>query len=193
MWVSSLLDNDKSDLKVLGSNQTWNNQFLTLDGNKDLLALCDQYFDPDKIDIECQAGFAPSTSPSSSSAPTSSIAPTLFPDCSCGPGQFVFELELKTDEFPNETSWELQDGNGNIFFNETGYGNYENSTIFIYDYCLEAGCYNFTIFDSYGDGICCGGGDGYFYGTIYGNREVFFGGNFSDLETMSFCGVDACA
>ena len=67
------------------------------------------------------------------------------------------------------------------------------STIFIYDFCLEAGCYNFTIFDSYGDGICCGEGDGYFYGTIYGNREVFFGGNFSDLETMSFCGVDACA
>jgi len=134
----------------------------------------------------------PSTSPSVSLIPTSSSAPTITPDCSCGVGEFKFELDLKTDSYPGETSWKIKDENGEILVtNETPYN--ESFTIFNFEYCLPVGCHDFVIDDSYGDGICCGYyGDGYFKGSIYGRKEVFNGGEFEDQAIEHFCGEDVC-
>jgi len=193
-------------------------------GNPNLYALCDEYFDPDKIDIPCGTLFPsstpsvslrptlsppPSTTPSTppSCNPTSSSVPTLFPDCSCEPGEFKFELELKTDFYPNETSWQIQDVNGGIFAQNPEYS--EHFEIFIHDYCLPAGCYNFVIYDSFGDGLCCGyynddffldyfgvedidDFDGYYKGSVYGWKEAFDGGEFVFQAIENFCGEDLC-
>jgi len=139
---------------------------------------------------------APSTSPSAlpSFIPTSSSAPTIFPDCSCGVGEFKFELELKTDWYPDETSWEISDDTGEIrvSVDEGGYDG-EHLTTFNYEYCLPVGCYDFVIDDSYNDGICCGwGGDGYYKGSFYGRKEVFNGGEFGSQAIEHFCGEDLC-
>jgi len=122
--------------------------------------------------------------------PTSSSAPTPFPDCSCEPGEFKFGIQLKTDQYPSETSWEVRNGIGDILFtNEIAYS--ERFEVHNYDYCLVVGCYDFMIIDSYGDGLCCGG---YYEGLVYGMKEVFSGaGNFGFNETHSFCGEDVCA
>merc|ERR1712072_1533002 len=54
-------------------------------------------------------------------------------------------------------------------------------------YCLEDNtCYTFTITDTYGDGICCSYGQGYYKGMLEGS-EIFSGGEFSDGETKEFC------
>ena len=173
--------------------------------NPNLWVPCDELYDPWKIDINCTDPFPPSTAPSSSSSPTSSSAPTPGIDCSCGVGEFKFHLELKTDQRPEETSWQIEDGNGDIlhFVNRGGYN--ENLEIFNHDYCLPVGCYDFVINDSIGDGICCFRGNyvgldddyfdpyrGYYKASLYGWKEVFNGGDFGFQAIEHFCGEDVC-
>ena len=160
--------------------------------NNNVFALCDVYYDRSKIDIPCdESRGVPSAVPSVSSIPTSSSAPTLPPDCSCAAGEFKFELELKTDYYPSETSWKIQSASGDILATDENAYN-EQFQIFNHEYCLPVGCYDFVIDDGYGDGICCFEGDGYFKGNAYGWKEVFDGGEFKLNATESFCGVDVC-
>jgi len=107
----------------------------------------------------------------------------------------LFHLELKTDDYPWETSWRIKDENGDILF---GKGEYkEELTIFNYEYCLPVGCYDFVIDDSYGDGISYGDEyydeNGYYKGSVYGHKEVFDGGIFQFNANERFCGEDVCA
>ena len=70
-------------------------------------------------------------------------------------------LELLTDDFPQETTWEFRNLDGTILY--TG-GPYEESgTLFLEDFDVnENECYVFEIFDEAGDGICCGFGNGFY-------------------------------
>lgn len=90
-------------------------------------------------------------------APTAKPTPT--PPCE------NYTVEVKTDNYPQDTSWEF------ISFNE-----FNEATIIAdkFDYemggvvyedtvCLPEGrTYKFRIYDSYKDGLCCGSGKGYF-------------------------------
>ena len=162
--------------------------------NPNLWVPCDEYYDPNKIDILCDPNRVPSAAPSISSSPT------ITHDCSCGVGEFKFELELRTDFYPDETSWQIEDGNEDILHSESGYDWPDDEiTIFNYEYCLPVGCYDFVIDDSAGDGICCLSDyyddddlDGYYEGSIYGWKEVFHGGNFQFNAIEHFCGEDLC-
>ena len=58
--------------------------------------------------------------------------------------------------------------------------------MFTYNYCLEDGCYTFTITDTFGDGICCGYGQGY-YNIYVGGALVATGGNYNYSESYTFC------
>jgi len=178
-------------------------------GNDNLYALCDAYYDADKIGIPCDPSRGvPSAVPSISSSPTSSSPPSTIPssipasvptsssalragfDCPCGVGEFKFELKLGTDNYPSETSWHIEDENGEIFVSKSGYN--ENLKIFNYEYCLPVGCYDFVINDFGFDGICCGLGDGYYNGSIYGWKEIFDGGEFERQAIEHFCGENVC-
>ena len=142
----------------------------------------------------------PSTIPSL--VPFTSSAPTITPDCSCGIGEFKVNLELKFVDFnSDETSFQMQNENGDIFFIETGYTsiNLIEQNIFVnYEYCLPVGCYDFVINDSGGDGICCisdsfnEDNEGYYKASLYGWKEVFNGGEFGSQAIESFCGEDVC-
>ena len=48
-------------------------------------------------------------------------------------------------------------------------------------FCAAEGCYTFTIFDSFGDGICCAYGTGDYSFTVDG-ATVAAGGEFGDSE-----------
>jgi len=157
-------------------------------------------FAPSKSNNPTTSSNAPSQVPTSSSAPsqipTSSSAPS-FIDCSCGPGKFKFQLELKLDRKPHETSWNLQDKNGNILYNEGPYRQFlDKLKTFNYEYCFPVGCYDFTIHDSNGDGLSSGiifNTDGHFKGRIYWREEEIFSGvNFGLCAIESFCVEDQC-
>jgi len=64
------------------------------------------------------------------------------------------QLNLTFDCWPNEVSWQLvSDASGNILATGDGYpGNADGQTI-SETFCLGEGCYTFTIFDSFGDGM----------------------------------------
>jgi hypothetical protein len=70
---------------------------------------------------------------------------------------------IDTDCWGNEVSWELADEDGNLITFVSS-GTYDDLTQYTWSECLDPGCYTFTIFDSFGDGL---------NGSLYG-----------------FCGVD---
>jgi len=97
----------------------------------------------------------------------------------------ILEIELLTDEYPNEISWDVKDLYGNIVAGEEyflGLG----STQYSYNYCLVPTCdYIFTIYDSIGDGICCNYGSGS-YSVTYNEVQITNGGSYGSEESVNF-------
>ncbi|MBR9919998.1 MAG: T9SS type A sorting domain-containing protein [Bacteroidetes bacterium] len=106
-------------------------------------------------------------------------------------GVSVF-LNLTTDDYPGETTWEIEDDNGTVIYEGGPYGS--TNTLFVEEFCLDPeGCYTFTIFDSYGDGICCNYGLGnYNFTDADGNVLLESTGEFGFFETNDFCASFEC-
>lgn len=90
-------------------------------------------------------------------------------------------LTLVTDNYGSETSWSLSGPSG-VVASGSGYGNNQTTTE---TFCLPDGCYDFTINDSYGDGICCAYGNGSY--ALSGGGVSESGGSFASTETKNFC------
>jgi hypothetical protein len=94
-------------------------------------------------------------------------------------------LELRTDTYANETTWEIKNSAGVIVSAGGPYSS--GNTLHNISLCLPAGCnYTFTIKDLYGDGICCAYGSGS-YTLKQGTNTIITGGQFGASETKSFC------
>jgi hypothetical protein len=105
------------------------------------------------------------------------------------------EMILHTDQYPAETSWSIIDNckdDDNVVMSGSGYKN----TFSIYEKSINVppSQYTLKIDDLYGDGICCGQGDGHFTVKI-NNENVLEGGKFgSTLEhTWGSCKVETAA
>lgn len=101
--------------------------------------------------------------------------------------RFTFALQL--DDFPNETSWELENEAGEVIASGDNYSN--QFALIEEEFCLDpTGCYTIRVFDSFGDGIF---GDGGFTITD-SNGEVFVSenGNFSTSRSAEFCASQVC-
>ncbi|KAL3925663.1 MAG: hypothetical protein SGILL_000266, partial [Bacillariaceae sp.] len=110
---------------------------------------------------------APTAGPTN--PPTRSPTPSPSPDLTtlCG-DQVEFVLELQTDKYPDDISWTLSktafDGNVGAGSSYTA-----KETQHLYSACLEPGEeYIFTIYDVYGDGICCEWGTGWYEVKVEG-------------------------
>lgn len=107
----------------------------------------------------------------------------------------LVNLLILTDEYPDETSWFIyEEGNNEPII--TG-GNYNAEfTLITEELCLDPNaCYTFEITDSYGDGICCGFGEGN-YGLYNAQGQPIFTstGEFGNSEITNFCTNDVeCA
>ena len=96
-------------------------------------------------------------------------------------------LTITLDEFPNETTWELTDVQDNILFSG---GPYATPFATISEtWCLDPRqCYKLTLFDSYGDGFCCGFGEGTYQLTDPDDLILVEGiGNIAVEEEIDFC------
>jgi PKD repeat protein len=98
-------------------------------------------------------------------------------------------FELKTDQYPSETTWEVKNSAGTTVYSGGPYA--APNTIYTEVWSLpDADCYTFTIYDEYGDGICCAYGNGY-YKLKDGDMVVFAqGGEFGTEETKPFERMD---
>ena len=73
----------------------------------------------------------------------------------------IVDLEITTDNWPDETTWELYDLNGASPVLIASGGPYNNPdddfTTILTQFCLQSGTYGIALYDSYGDGISGGG------------------------------------
>ena len=112
-------------------------------------------------------------------------------DCggSCAPcpctGQNV-TLTIVLDNYPEETSWTITAG-GATYASGGTYGSQPDGSTVVEVTCLNDGCYDFTIYDSYGDGICCAYGQGSYILQDASGNTLASGGNFGSSETTNFC------
>lgn len=97
----------------------------------------------------------------------------------------TIQFELMTDQYPAETSWDVVNSSGTTIYSGGPYSG--ANTLYTDTWELEeADCYTFTIYDSYGDGICCAYGNG-FYKLMDENSTVLFeGGDFGSEEANPF-------
>jgi len=118
-----------------------------------------------------------------------SIAPELNLDCAYG--ESPLRLDLVTDRFPKQTTWQVINLQNEIVFNGGPYD--KLFTAYQEAQCLvKEGCYEFTIQDSASDGICCNwfSGNGR-YKLHFDSTLVQEGDNFSEQESSILFG-DTC-
>ncbi|MEM0994652.1 MAG: T9SS type A sorting domain-containing protein, partial [Bacteroidota bacterium] len=103
------------------------------------------------------------------------------------------QVQILTDFFPEETSWRLIEIPGRTI--ATG-GDYDSpSTLYIESFCLNPDrCYIFTIFDSFGDGICCGENGNGNYQIINEDGSILAesNGRFDASQSKQICPKIAC-
>ncbi len=105
------------------------------------------------------------------------------------PGSEAFlTIEILTDTFGGETSWDLVSESGEMIEQMTG--GLSSNTFYTWDVVLQPGTYTFTIYDAYGDGICCAYGEGY-YNLILNETLIATGGEFGTQESVTFSTSDA--
>ena len=92
-------------------------------------------------------------------------------------------LQINTDNYPTETSWELLDNDNNSFTSGDGFTN-ANSTYTKYVCVYSNSCYTFVLYDSYGDG------NSGMEINIYMDGELI--GTIDDFNSGSSTSVDFC-
>lgn len=106
-----------------------------------------------------------------------------------GTGCSNVTLSITFDNYPEETAWSITNASGQTVASGGTYGSQaDGSTLNINVGCLDDGCYDFTITDTYGDGICCAYGNGSY--TLTNNdtgSTLASGGSFASSETTNFC------
>jgi hypothetical protein len=84
---------------------------------------------------------------------------------------------IKTNNAPQETTWNIQDISGNTIASGGPYT--QNSHVYTQNVDLVFGtCYQFNIFDSGGNGICCGSTGNGFYMLKNGSTTMISGNSF---------------
>jgi len=96
-------------------------------------------------------------------------------------------IELQQDKYGSETTWELvNDTDGSVLLSGGPYVNNNSPELITESIVVGASsCYSFKIYDSYGDGICCTHGNGY-YNVKSGDNLLFTGGDFGKEEVKGF-------
>ncbi|MFH1159769.1 MAG: T9SS type A sorting domain-containing protein [bacterium] len=98
---------------------------------------------------------------------------------------FTLYLFLKTDNNPQDITWDVKDAQGTVVANGGPYaapGIVYRDTIEI----LSEGCYTYTIYDAGGNGICCSNGNGLYLLQDDQGTEIVQGGNFGAYELTEF-------
>ncbi|SEE04015.1 Por secretion system C-terminal sorting domain-containing protein [Tenacibaculum sp. MAR_2010_89] len=101
-------------------------------------------------------------------------------------------VTLVFDKYSKETSWTLKNSSNEVVMSGGNYtqGNGESITV---SKCLPVGCYDFSINDTYGDGICCDYGNGSYKVTKTDGTVLVSGGSFTSSDTKQFCLMNTSA
>jgi hypothetical protein len=98
----------------------------------------------------------------------------------------TINLELKTDNNPQQTTWQVLNQNSQVIFSGGPYTGQPNTVIQQALNFQQSGCYRFVINDSGNNGICCLSGNGYVTLSDINNQQIYTGGDFGPMETIEF-------
>ncbi len=94
---------------------------------------------------------------------------------------------ITTDQYGSETTWDIKSSSGAGIASGGPYADGSVSPQTPVTTTLSQDeCYTFTIYDSYGDGICCSYGQGSYLVTDGNGYTLASGGQFSDEEKTQF-------
>lgn len=112
-----------------------------------------------------------------------STNPSVAPPPAC----VDLTVTVSTDDFASETSWEIVERGSNLVVGTRQFSFGDDFTTFSNTFCVDPrNCYDITIFDSFGDGICCNFGQGNWSVTFDGvTTNSPSGGAFGSSETIS--------
>lgn len=99
----------------------------------------------------------------------------------------LIQVRIVLDNFPEETSWDIRSGS-NLMASGGPYGAVADRDTVTEVVCLPSGCFDFIIYDSYGDGICCSYGQGEYSAILLSDSTTLAaGGSFGSVETTNIC------
>jgi hypothetical protein len=97
------------------------------------------------------------------------------------PGIGSLEITILTDDYASETSWDIKNANGTVL--ESGGSGYTNNTEYEISFVIPyEGCFTFTLYDSFGDGICCEYGLGSYSVQDGAGTVLISGGEFASED-----------
>jgi hypothetical protein len=126
-------------------------------------------------------------------APVPSVNPTPVPTSRptelqfCTGIQTNVRIEIATDNWNQDSGYEIINiSTGDIVrkqgFEEFPYPNF----LFEDEICLNPGAYTITIFDEWGDGLCCASGNGFYKIFIGNDRNPRFESSSNNFTAESF-------
>lgn len=102
-----------------------------------------------------------------------------------------YQLTINFDNFGSENTWELTDSTGAVLYSGGPYSDgTTGTTLVVSDIALDAGCYTFTFFDSFGDGLFDGNTEGSYDLVCASQTVVSYAsgvGNFGASNSTDFC------
>ena len=96
-------------------------------------------------------------------------------------------LSLQLDTYAPETSWDLKNQDGIVLFQGGPYTKDDANLAMEQTFCLDDGCFTFTIRDAYEDGICCKYGNGGYQLRDAAGNDLGSGSDFKASQTQKFC------
>ncbi|MEL7123850.1 MAG: M12 family metallo-peptidase [Bacteroidota bacterium] len=110
-------------------------------------------------------------------------APPPSPDCN----DEEVTVSITLDNYGSEVTWQFTDAAGNVLQQGGPYADGALGSTVTDAICVPEGCYSFTIFDAYGDGICCAYGSGSYRVTDKNGNILASGGSYGTSEKKDFC------
>merc|ERR1712176_967931 len=98
-------------------------------------------------------------------------------DCSQCQKDGLVTIDILTDAYPDETTWDIKTGSTTL----ASGGPFAEMMPYTTHVCLSADTYTFTIYDAFGDGVCCAEGNGS-YNVTLDNTVLRTGGSFGESE-----------
>jgi hypothetical protein len=101
-------------------------------------------------------------------------------------GSGTYTLTLVPDNYGAETTWEVTDGAGAVIASGGPYTNGNTTPVTVNVNIGTNDCFTLTMFDSYGDGMCCAYGNGSYTLRDAASNIVATGGQFGSSEKKAW-------
>ena len=102
------------------------------------------------------------------------------------PGCSDVRLSFTFDQYPEDISFEIINQDGNVIASGGPYGSEPDGSTINLTGCVDNGCYELVVKDSFGDGLCCQYGNGS-YELVSEGKVLASGSSIGSGETTAFC------